>query len=69
MANTTGDLDAARIIRQAREVWESKAAAEEWLHSSVRALGGKTPVELLDTLEGRQRVSAVLRLIESGDFT
>ncbi|MBY5961639.1 MbcA/ParS/Xre antitoxin family protein [Marinobacter hydrocarbonoclasticus] len=35
------------MLRQARDVWESEAAAKDWLQSPVRALGGKTPVELL----------------------
>ena len=69
MVNTFGNLDTARVLRLARNVWESEAAAEAWLHSSVRALDGKTPIELLDTPEGRRRVSEVLRTIESGDFT
>lgn len=69
MANITGDLDTASVLRQARDVWESQAAAEEWLHSSVPALGGKTPTELLDTVEGRRWVSEVLLKIESGNFS
>ena len=69
MANTIENLDRARVLRQARDVWESEAAAKDWLQGPVRALGGKTPVELLDTAEGRRQVSEVLRMIETGDFT
>lgn len=69
MMNTIGNLDIVGVLRQAREVWESQAAAEQWLHSPVRALGGSTPFELLDTPEGRRRVSAVLLTIEAGDFS
>jgi putative toxin-antitoxin system antitoxin component (TIGR02293 family) len=69
MANTTGNLDTARVLRQAFEVWGSRAAANEWLHSPVRALGGKIPMELLGTPEGRCWVSEVLLKIENGDFS
>lgn len=69
MANIIGNLDTARVLRQAREVWKSEATTKEWLHSPVPALGGRTPIELLDTAEGRRLVSAVLLKIESGDFS
>ncbi|MAL98030.1 MbcA/ParS/Xre antitoxin family protein [Hydrocarboniclastica marina] len=69
MENIVGNHDTARVLRQAREVWESQVAAEEWLHSPVLALGGKSPIELLNTTEGRCRVSEVLRKIEAGDFS
>lgn len=69
MANTEGNLDKAQVLRLAREVWESQAAADEWLHSRVPALNGHTPFELLDTPEGRRRVSEVLLKIEFGEFS
>ena len=69
MENIAGNPDAATVLRKAREVWESQVAAEEWLHSPVLALGGKSPIELLNNAEGRCRVSEVLLKIEAGDFS
>jgi putative toxin-antitoxin system antitoxin component (TIGR02293 family) len=69
MENVIGNLDTARVLRHAREIWKSEAATKEWLQSPVPALGGKAPNELLDTPEGRRSVSQVLLKIESGDFS
>lgn len=69
MANTIENLDTARVLRLAHEVWESEAAAKKWLQSPVRALGDKIPFELLDTAAGRRQVSEVLLKLETGDFT
>jgi len=62
-------LDAARLIDQAIETWESKEAAMQWLDSPVGALGGERPCNLFDTFEGRRWVSQVLNKIEHGDFS
>lgn len=62
-------LDAARLIRHAAEVWESKDLAREWLNSPVPALGGERPINLIDTFEGRRWISQVLNKIEHGDFS
>jgi putative toxin-antitoxin system antitoxin component (TIGR02293 family) len=62
-------LDAVRVISKAQEVWESNEIALQWLNAPVAALGGKQPVELFDTFEGRRWVSQVLSKIEHGDFS
>lgn len=62
-------LDAVRLLRQAREVWESNELAMQWFRSSVPALGGEQPINLIDTFEGRRWISQVLNKIEHGDFS
>lgn len=62
-------LEIARILSICRSVWESQALAETWLKSDVPALCGESPVELLDTHEGRRWVTEVLRKAEEGEFS
>ena len=54
------------VIARASEVLGSRAAAQRWLARPVPALGGKTPLSLLDTSLGWERVKQVLGRIEHG---
>ncbi len=40
--------------------------ADRWLDTPIAALGGKTPLELLDTPEGREKVMDILGQMEAG---
>lgn len=62
-------LDAFRLILAANKVWGSQKAAKQWLSSPLPALDGERPIDLFDTFEGRRWVTAVLRNIETGDFS
>jgi putative toxin-antitoxin system antitoxin component (TIGR02293 family) len=62
-------LDTVRLLKQAMDVWESRDLAIEWLNSSVPALDGERPINLLDTFEGRKWVGQVLNKIEHGEFS
>jgi putative toxin-antitoxin system antitoxin component (TIGR02293 family) len=53
----------------ATRVLGSQEKADEWLSSPVPALGNRRPIDLCDTPEGRDRVSATLRKIDTGDFS
>ena len=55
-----------RIAAQAAEVLGGDQKASRWLHSPNRALGGKPPLELLDTDLGSRQVEEVLGRIEHG---
>lgn len=58
-----------RIAVQAAEVLGGREEASRWLHAPSRALGGQTPLELLDTDLGSRQVEDVLGRIEHGVFS
>ncbi len=59
----------ARIMTLAIDVLGSKEKAKEWLSRNNRALGGETPLSLLDTDMGAKQVEEVLGRIEHGVFS
>lgn len=59
----------ARIAAQAAEVLGSEEKAAAWLQRPNRALGGRVPLELLDTDAGSRQVEDVLGRIEHGVFS
>jgi len=61
-------LETFLIVLRATEVFEDKHKAQLWLEAAIPVLGGRTPVELLDTHKGRQMVSRTLERIEYGEF-
>jgi putative toxin-antitoxin system antitoxin component (TIGR02293 family) len=58
-----------RIAVQAEQVLGSTDKAARWLHTENRALGGQTPLALLDTDLGTREVEEVLGRIEHGVFS
>lgn len=54
------------VLDRAAEVLGSRAAARAWLTRATPALGGKTPLSLLDTSLGWAEVKQVLGRIEHG---
>ncbi|NET29279.1 antitoxin Xre/MbcA/ParS toxin-binding domain-containing protein [Okeania sp. SIO1I7] len=59
----------ARIFAQTLDIFENVEIARDWLKKSNRALGGKTPLELLDTDAGTQQVDELLNKIEYGVYS
>ncbi|HEX3034888.1 MAG TPA: antitoxin Xre/MbcA/ParS toxin-binding domain-containing protein [Thermodesulfobacteriota bacterium] len=59
----------ARIMSLAIEVLGSREKAKEWLSRPNRALGGDTPLSLLDTDIGAKQVEEILGRIEHGVFS
>ncbi len=57
-------LRVARIFAFATEVLESEDEARRWLSDSIPALGGKRPLDLLDTDVGAQQVTNLLGCIK-----
>jgi putative toxin-antitoxin system antitoxin component (TIGR02293 family) len=58
----------AELISYGREVFEHKERFNAWLKKPAIALGGKAPVELLDTLYGIEEVKKELGRIEYGVY-
>jgi putative toxin-antitoxin system antitoxin component (TIGR02293 family) len=58
----------ARVVERAVEVFEDEHTALDWLKAVNGALGGATPVSLLDTDLGASAVLDTLGRIEHGVF-
>ena len=67
----------ARLIGQVQAIVEESGVADgfdaerwisRWLESSVPALGGRRPLDLLDTMEGQSLVSDTLARMQSGAY-
>ena len=67
-AHSEAVLDALRVFFHAVSVFSGRKGADEWLSTSLPALGGHSPVEFCDTFEGRALVREALRKIEYGEF-
>lgn len=62
-------LEIARLMQHAYEVFEDEEKAKTWISRENRALNGKKPVELFDTLTGLNMVNDVLGRIEEGVYS
>lgn len=58
----------AQVIERAVEVFEDESAALSWLKNPNAALGGSSPLSLLDTELGSMAVVSTLGRIEHGVF-
>ncbi len=56
----------ARIFALAVAVLEGEEMARKWLHRAQRGLGGKVPIQLIQTEAGAQEVEDLLEKIEYG---
>jgi putative toxin-antitoxin system antitoxin component (TIGR02293 family) len=59
----------ARIFARAEEVFEDKEKARRWLHKPNRVLGGRTPLQALETDIGTLEVVRILGRIEYGVYS
>lgn len=59
-------MRAARVIAAAEETFGSQEKAGIWLRRPTSALGGDSPLSLLDTSEGALQVEALLGAIDHG---
>jgi uncharacterized protein (DUF2384 family) len=41
----------------------------DWMNQPMPALGGRHPIEYMDTIEGQDQVSGLLARMQSGAFT
>lgn len=67
-AETDNLIDLLRVYTQAAKVYESFDLAKEWMRSSIPALGGEIPVNMLDSHAGREVVRQALRRMEFGEY-
>ncbi|WP_036487507.1 antitoxin Xre/MbcA/ParS toxin-binding domain-containing protein [Myxosarcina sp. GI1] len=65
---TEGILDTLKVFADAIDVFGDENIAKEWLHTSIPALNGESPIDLCDTFEGRKLVREALSAIEYGEF-
>lgn len=68
-ADSESVLSFIRLFSEAVGVFKSLERADDWLATALPAFGGRCPIELCDTFEGRALVTAALRKIELGDFS
>lgn len=59
----------SRLYVRACDIFGDKTTADSWLHRSNTALIGKSPIDLLDTVEGFRMVDDLLSQIEYGFFS
>lgn len=58
-----------RVMAKARETFQNAEKAERWLKGPNRALGGRTPLEALQTESGARLVENVLGRIAHGVYS
>ena len=61
-------LRTLRVLTHAGAVFDGKADARAWMSSPNAALGGASPLALLDTAEGVRLVDEVLTRLEFGVY-
>ena len=61
-------LDMLRVVSRAVHVFGNLERANEWLDVALPALGGRRPIDLCDTFQGRRLVTDAIRRIEYGEF-
>lgn len=59
--------DAAFVVGLATRVFGDAAQAGEWLHRPSVQLGGRTPMQVLATVDGARRVEELLAQIDDDD--
>jgi putative toxin-antitoxin system antitoxin component (TIGR02293 family) len=62
-------IEIAQVISKGLTIFGSIENLQEWLHSSVVALGGKKPLDLLDTSFGIRMIYRVLGRLEYGVYS
>jgi len=61
-------LRVARVFGLASEVLGSEDNARQWANDQIPALGGRRPLELLDTDVGAQEVTNLLQCLKWGMY-
>lgn len=62
-------LEIAQVVSKCLDVFGSKENMQQWLHSNILALGGKKPIDLLDTTFGIRMVFRVIGRLEYGVYS
>ena len=67
-AQSEAMLDTLRLVSHAASTFGDLERASEWLDTALPGLGGRRPIDLCDTFEGRGLVRNAIRRIEYGEF-
>ncbi len=59
----------ARVLGLALDVFEDRTRAIAWLHDPIVALGGRAPVNYLDTDAGVRRIEQILTRLDYGGIS
>lgn len=62
-------IEIAQVISKCLDIFGTKENMQQWLSSSVIALGGKRPIDLLDTSFGIRMIFTVLHRLEHGVYS
>jgi putative toxin-antitoxin system antitoxin component (TIGR02293 family) len=62
-------IEIAQVISKCLDIFGTKENMQQWLSSSVIALGGKRPIDLLDTSFGIRMIFTVLNRLEHGVYS
>ena len=62
-------IEVAQVVSKGLEIFGTKENLQQWLHSNIVALGGKKPIDLLDTTFGIRMIYRVLGRLEYGVYS
>ncbi|MEI9910732.1 MAG: antitoxin Xre/MbcA/ParS toxin-binding domain-containing protein [Bacteroidota bacterium] len=62
-------IEIAQVISKCLDIFGTKESMQQWLSSPVIALGGKRPIDLLDTSFGIRMIFTVLHRLEHGVYS
>lgn len=62
-------IELAQVVSKGLEIFGSKENLHQWLHSNLIALGGKKPIDLLDTTFGIRLIYRILGRLEYGVYS
>ena len=62
-------IEIAQVISKCLDIFGTKENMQQWLSSPVIALGGKKPIDLLDTSFGIRMIFTVLSRLEHGVYS
>ena len=58
-----------RVLDRAAELFEDRDLARGWLHKCAYGLGGRKPIDSMQTEDGAREVEALLGRIEHGVYS
>ena len=62
-------IEITRVVSKGLELFGTSDNLQQWLHSSIMSLGGKKPIDLLDTSFGVHMILKLLGRIEHGVYS
>lgn len=62
-------IELAQVVSKGLDIFGNKENLQQWLHSNIIALGGKKPIDLMDTTFGIRMIYRVLGRLEHGVYS